>query len=234
MTPSELFRRNRNRWDYATWFSLDKGFFYVETPKVACTKIKLTLQEISGFPIPRDKQQIHYRREGRFVGSIVGHLDTCDEILASGMVYSFSFVRNPVDRLVSAYKDKIVRSRGPFWEKYRMQIRNMLELDALQDVRFEHFLNWVEETPDNMRDIHWRSQYNLLKPDIISYDKIGKQENFNSDFLEVMSAIGVRNADVLIDGRENATHEILDMNFNESIRRRIQSVYAKDFEFFNY
>jgi hypothetical protein len=234
MTPSQLFKTNMQRWNYATWLNVEKGFLYIETPKVACTKVKLTLQEISLLPLPENKENIHHRKNGDFVGSIGDHIDDCDLLLENKELLKFCFVRHPTERLVSAFKDKIQRSRGPFWERYRAKIRELMSLSDNSEIHFEHFVEWVRLTGDSSRDIHWRSQYNLLRPDVINYDRIGKMESFNEDFSAILNILGVPDTEKFVQGRENSTIKWPEVKTSSDTLSVIDEIYARDFQFFGY
>lgn len=166
----------------------------LETPKAACPRGKTTLQALCGLPLPKHSNQIHYRAPDhpeirRWVGNAVDAGPELEAHLATGRLHVFAFVRHPATRLVSAYRDKILRSEGPFWEGYRQQIRAHAGLAEGAGIALEHFVDWIADTPDDRRDIHWRSQVALLCPDIVPYGRIGRLERFATDFSEILKAI---------------------------------------------
>jgi len=234
---TEFFKKNRNRFEYASWVNLEKNFFYVETPKVACSTIKVALQRISGLPLPKNLMSIHYRNpKNLFVHNIFHYEAEITKILSSNNVFKFCFVRNPVSRLESAFKDKILNSRGSFWEKYRRDIRDMFSLSLNDEIDFECFVSYVKSLDDDKRDIHWRSQYSLLRPDIIPYDFIGKQENFAESFAYALGRIGVSEPFSYLDMKVNSSPNI-QKNKNdvaEQLKDEIREIYAKDVEVFGY
>lgn len=234
MKLSDLFKSAPQRWGYATWCDPSVGYLYVETPKAACTKIKLTLQALSGFPPPEKTVQIHYREGDQFVGSALDYVDEIDRLVSSGDLYCFSFVREPVDRFVSAFIDKIVLSRGPFWERYRTQIRETCNLLPQDEIRIGHFLDWVERTPDDQRDIHWRSQSRLLRRDVIPYQLIGHQEQFENDFARVLTALEASDPRGMAQGRENSRSARLSVEPSEGELGRIAEIYSDDYTVFGY
>lgn len=229
-----FFENNLKRMSYASWVDMDKGYLFIETPKVACTTIKVALQQISGFALPEKVMQIHYRTPAeKFVANISNYLECLDDI-ASDKVFKFAFVRNPYTRLISAYQDKIVNSKGDFWERYRTQIRVFNDLDSHQEIQFKHFINYVCALPDNKRDIHWRSQFNLLKPQIIPYNFIGKQERFNNDFSYVLERLQQANPEPFLAPTNQTEPVNLADFYDEELLSMVASAFEKDFSFFNY
>ena len=98
------------------------------------------------------------------------------------------FVRNPLDRLWSAYNSKFVNQNPKFLMKYGRDIlrrfRQQPSSTALQcgnDVSFLEFISFVtaEGTPDD--NVHWMSYHRLCRPCEVSYDFIGKLETFETD-----------------------------------------------------
>lgn len=231
---ANFFRRNPHRWSYATWCSIEKGFLYVENPKVACTTIKQVLQVLSGFQLPPNEQAIHYRSSAElFVPNIFEYIDEL-EIRDFRGVYIFSIVRDPATRLISAYKDKILRSKGKFWENYRREIRDMHCLEGDVEISIEHFVDYVEAKPDQSRDPHWRSQYALLNPNDIPYHRIGRFERFEDDFREIIGNIAPEDSTVEVL-ESNSTDGHLNLGVEMSaLCARIRSIYSNDCEFFGY
>lgn len=96
--------------------------------------------------------------------------------------YRFSFVRNPLTRLYSCYRDKVVNAQ---------QRRDRCTLSPYRihfGMSFEDFIERVAEIPDKYSDQHFRSQSALLvhRGELL-VDYWGKLERFAEDW-EVLSA----------------------------------------------
>ena len=109
------------------------------------------------------------------------------------------FVRHPLERLWSAYNDKIVSMVPYFLEKYgkamievyRTNPQNVSSLCA-HDVSFEEFVKYVTRIDQKQmkHNYHWAPFYEICFPCKIHYDIIGKLETFSSDIQIFFSKLG--------------------------------------------
>ena len=164
---------------------------YVEIPKVACTSLKVALArllevdlDVSGgnphvvdFPSPPEASCVD--RERLYPG-----------------LYAFAFVRNPWDRLVSCYRDKI---RGEVDGFTRFTVRPGVA-DCLAgfegffaNMSFEEFVSAVASIPDSDADEHFRSQSTFLMTaeGNIGVDFVGRYETLEDDFKRVCGRVGL-------------------------------------------
>ena len=102
------------------------------------------------------------------------------------------FVRDPFDRLVSAFRNKLEIGADKRLEygrdilrEYRTNVSEVL-LRTGEGVTFPEFLRFLSE--HGLDDRHWSPQYELCKPCHINYDFIGHYEN-----LEVEANYVIRN-----------------------------------------
>lgn len=102
----------------------------------------------------------------------------------------FLFVRDPFERLLSGYVDKMFLPITPYWlnlerfivEKFR-QKTSVSRVKCDEAVTFaefvEYFLN-SEQTNDR-KDMHFSSNFDHCRPCELDYDYIGKLETFEED-----------------------------------------------------
>ena len=109
--------------DYNWMFSSEHNLFYCSIPKVASTTMKKTLMESKGIGVSSDTDTIHEEAIGALSLSIWNTKTSVFRVpLAKSRRNPFSpskqskhsliIVRNPYERLVSAYRDKIVNKGG--------------------------------------------------------------------------------------------------------------------------
>lgn len=108
-------------------------------PKVANTSMKMAFAKVLGMKqFNKTPIGIHNHFIGMSPEQIA--MFDCPKVM---------FVRNPFDRLVSAWQSKLLdKTRHLTWDKYGMY----------PNMSFEEFARIVCKTPDSESDHHWRSQ----------------------------------------------------------------------------
>ena len=156
-----------------TWVSPTHKYFCMTIPKVACSKIKIVLQQLEGLPLPSHTLRIHYRDTPgmSFVPSI-SDFSTQDavKILTSPKWFRFCFVRNPYSRLFSAHK-QVVMDLTNAYVGFRESIRKSAGYPTPPDstpkmVGFGDFVRYIGEQSDKDRECpgHNRTGQDGLPP----------------------------------------------------------------------
>ena len=130
--------------------------------------------------------------------------------------FKFSFVRNPESRLISAWKDKVLKQNA--YQFSPVDHERMKNLD--------NFLTWVENFDIDTCEEHLRSQNTLI--DLKNIDFLGRFESFTEDFNFVLEKLNIesRNINTINKGIRS------DIEITESQRMRIHKIYEKDFQLF--
>ena len=130
--------------------------------------------------------------------------------------YKFAFVRHPVDRLLSAWRDKVCdRNMFGFSEGELHRMRSL-----------EHFLDWLEKQDVENCDEHLMVQHRLV--DLDRMDMIGRFERFDRDF-----AIVARKLDLAYEeGVHLNSSSPRDVQLTDPLRDRIQEIYRTDMDLF--
>lgn len=106
---------------------------------------------------------------------------------------SFTFVRNPWDRLASAYLSKIDRgSRVHDRQAVAVQgrIRALFGLRRGQHISFGQFVRWVVRQNTSNMNQHWKPHSERCDTLYTPYEFIGRYETMQEDILHVLGMLG--------------------------------------------
>jgi len=161
-----------DQYEYFKFFNIaihEYKCIYFFIPKVACTSLKKAVAEILGLNVRTEYHFYHY--------PFVTDWTLFDDY------FKFCFVRNPWDRLVSCYFNKLQTGFPPF-----------KRFGFSQNMSFSDFAMEVCRIPDNEADSHFRSQVRFLPQRCdkeFALDFIGKFENLTDDFKSICEKIGL-------------------------------------------
>lgn len=140
--------------------------------------------------------------------------------------FKFAFVRNPWDRLVSAYtflKKGGLNEQDRKWADF--------ELSRFDD--FESFVeNWL--TPENAKKwVHFLPQhYWVCNPHSqVMVDFVGRFENIDHDFQLVAARFGCSRSLSVINSSERRHYSFY---YSPKMRQKVGAVYKEDIEIFQY
>lgn len=110
--------------------------------------------------------------------------------------FTFTFVRNPWSRLVSAYTQKFLHRAHhpdspsrPVVESVCTVKSRPIDYDAA--ITFREFAEFIAAAPDAASlDYHWRPQHLYISN--VNVDFVGKIENMQADFESICARLGVR------------------------------------------
>jgi hypothetical protein len=137
--------------------------------------------------------------------------------------FKFTFVRNPYDRLISGWTNKVINGgSGGGLQGIKSPERLM---------NFDYFVDWLINQNPNEINIHYRPQALLVPPEV---DFTGRTESIERDLQFVLSQVG-------LDVRQRIPHEnstgprrINLMDIKSSTIKSINILYREDFERFDY
>lgn len=195
-------------------------------------------------------------------------LDDIQRVFDDPSFLKFGFVRNPFDRIISAYLDKIATwpiHSDPYQEQmyslYGHDVSKRLEANITKP-SFPKFLHDVAavlclprtlstdlNNPDayedntSRRDMHWRPQVELLHPDLIHLDFVGRFENIDNDRQVVLEWMyrhtdrrmphdSSRKLHATNPGHKIRLYEML--RTDHDLRDLVLDTYKKDFETFHF
>lgn len=141
--------------------------------------------------------------------------------------FKFTFIRNPWDRLVSAYH--FLRGGG-----YGVADRNWFDRELSNYRDFDEFVrNWLRQ--ENIhKHIHFHPQVEFLEDQNnsgIKVDFIGLYENIESDFTHIATRLGVSNR---LQKGNASSHKSYKDYYCETTREIVRKIYLRDIERFGY
>ena len=134
--------------------------------------------------------------------------------------FSFAFVRNPWERLVSCYKNKIEHQQAP----------HMIE-KLHGSTNFEDFVKFVTQQDLTQCDPHFRLQSELIDLNTVNF--IGRHERFANDLLEIFSILNIQH-EKLFEKNTSGAGEELNEFYTPNLIDKVAKAYKKDIQCFGY
>ncbi|XP_027017020.1 carbohydrate sulfotransferase 8-like [Tachysurus fulvidraco] len=223
---------------------------YCEVPKAGCSNWKRVLMVLAGVASTTHKinhDTVHY-------GNHLTRLDSLDQDAVSERLHSYTkvlFIREPMERLVSAFRDKFESPNSyyhpvfgkPIISKYRVNASKSA-LRTGSGVTFQEFIRYLLDVhrPIGM-DIHWEPVSQLCSPCLLDYDFIGKFETIEEEANFLLKRVGAPKnltfptfKDRNPEAARTTTH-ITQRYFTQlsaSDRQRVYDFYYMDYLMFNY
>jgi hypothetical protein len=197
---------------------------------IECCAVDLPLQKpyFSGYHLTiSDSHKFVWFRNAKVCTRTIYHLLNTEYSINGGHIkfdprkykkyFKFAFVRNPWDRVVSCYFNKVVtKSHPPFAICYGKS--------------FEEFVYFINSCDLTQVDIHIQLQTKLIPLEHVDF--VGRMERFSKDIKYVLKRIGMNCGEIQ---RYNASkHEHYSQYYNNITRRIIADKYKADIEAFGY
>lgn len=213
---------------------------YCYVPKAACANWKKVIQVMQGrYPSFKSIRKTNHTA-----------LDFINKYKPDQIAYrlqhyfKFTFVRHPLSRLVSAFRNKLheeklvdmQRRYGiPIIKKYRKNFDPNTKGD---DVKFEEFVHYLVDVPTVQMNEHWRPFVELCQPCHVSYDFLGVFENLTYEANAVLEHVHTKVRWPERQGFYNpTTADDITKLYKEvpaSLVHQLLAKYKMDFDFFQY
>lgn len=240
--PRQFTAKKHARPRYNYIIHNDHRFVYLWIHKVACSSVKAALLPLFDLdPTPYERVLPDGRRHF-IVHDVFRNTEyqvSGGEFLDSGRYeeyFKFAFTRNPFDRLVSCYRNKIDRPRIP---QYMLASAEQSEVAFYPHMSFAEFVEVVCYIPNRLADGHFRPQHLTIcdREGNIAADYVGSFENIEEDFAYVKQRIGKPDLELPERNRKRPTKSdpFNYRNFYDSkLKELVYERYEKDFETFGY
>ena len=107
------------------------------------------------------------------------NLQDSDRVERMKKYWKVAILRNPLERLVSAYRDKIIgENRKPHEKEWANEI---MEMYNVSDVTFETYLQWIVDTPNKVLNEHFTPLFILASPCIVRYHYYGNFKRLSEE-----------------------------------------------------
>lgn len=145
----------------------------------------------------------------------------------------FMFVREPFERLLSGYVDKLFSPNAAYWNfigkyivsKFRENASNH-SAECGHDITFQEFVEYFiySQSTNERRDAHFVPSFEHCRPCEIEYDYIGKMETFKEDTFHILHKLKLENLVKFTNFQnETETDAIIDtVEYVYSMRRPVQ------------
>ncbi|CAL1528957.1 unnamed protein product, partial [Lymnaea stagnalis] len=214
--------------------------------KVASTNLGRIFAIMAGLfnssdPDDIDPEQVH---------TIINHRETHlsefpinDIIYRINTYYKFVFVRDPFERLLSAFIDKFSPPRPGYFEKIAKNIVRIYRKSSFhwKPIAFPEFIEYVSEAGRVIRtDNHWMPFHELSRPCELRYDFVGTIYTMHDDLQHVLRHSGLTGV-VKIPEQKAArslheTDKYLQQYYSQvpkKVLKKLYDVYHYDYELFN-
>ncbi len=209
----------------------ERRIVYISIPKVACTSIKLAIEGTRGQLTSTEEgvMSVHKKLTSKCTHSL--NRRTAD-------YYIFAFVRNPFDRLVSCYEDKVrkpAQHNGHYFfsSAYnRVFLKQLLGAEFHPNMSFDEFVRLVARVPDIIADGHFKSQYSSLYRNGKRIPHfIGRFEHLNEDWKSIADKFGL--AELTANNRTDRSRW-MDYYTSRETTELAHQRFKKDIESFDY
>lgn len=208
---------------------------FAKNSKAACTSVAHAIFQVaSGEQYSgRIHQELDVLSQGR------DHWETNMSRLSSPLYKSVTFVRHPVDRIESAFRDFVMERRNPNHIYHAAQFRKFGYSENRSEYEnFNVFLDYVEASHEMSRlrtDRHWRLQVDNVGWGRFRYDYIGRVETLAKDMKAFLIMAGVEEeAAARVASIRKNTSRSAERIASKALISRIEKLYAEDFEAFGY
>jgi len=236
LEPQEVSARLR----YCTFVSIPHRYMYFAVPKAGCTGMKWLLHSLeNGGPVKgglgdTSRRMFIHHRSNVPLPSIVDLDDAKQKhVLQSPDFLRMTIVRNPYDRLISAWRSKVVLCEPGFEQIYLVLKGQIPHHKSKPRISFEEFVQYLASRCDvRTANGHWRRQTDHTFFTSLNFSWVGKLERLSETLQQFQLHLG-RNEPLRFEER-NASIEFDHVGFDLRLANMISDLYRPDFDTLGY
>jgi len=173
--------------------------------------------------------------------SLRSHGVSLQSALSTSLV--FTIVRHPLERLVSAYRDKFqfAKKYAYIYNNYAGQVMNTTSAGSRTSRRpsFSDFVNYLLRTPVDQYNDHWVPYWLHCHLCEVEYDVIAKMETITEDTDFIANKSGLSNFNISLPwANKKRSKEDVTLDYIKQLSltqvERLYEIYKPDFEMFDY
>jgi hypothetical protein len=230
--------RRQKPWDGRAIALHQHRAIYYLVPKVACSSLTAVCVDMLGFVLAPGAWKPAVFRSDSFDGAIDRNKRDAAKISVANAdrlqdYWRFAFVRNPYDRLVSCFSEKL-REDGPDGLFVNGVARSLLRFDRFfRGMSFAEFVQAVAGISDEDADPHFRSQVSFVCSSAgeLKVDFIGHFESLGADVSRLAERLGV---EIELPHLLKSQRDSYEAYYDDATRRIVRDRYVDDFRLLGY
>ncbi|XP_071399940.1 carbohydrate sulfotransferase 8-like [Centroberyx affinis] len=224
---------------------------YCEVPKVGCSNWKRVLMILGGSTASSIRDIPHNTVH---TDNHLRRLESYSRVDIDKVLHSYTkllFVREPFERLVSAFRDKFESPNSYYHHLFGRQIidryrpnATLVDLQTGDGVTFREFVLYLLDVnrPVGM-DIHWEPVSQLCNPCLLQYNFIGKFESIEEEANFLLQSIGApsnltypnfKDRNPLEERTSSKITESYFAQLTSTERQKVYDFYYTDYVMFNF
>lgn len=223
----------------------DKKLIYLSIPKCGCSTVKLFLRLLYGQERSEAISQLHTPISGPLLSiDDIGGTEALVNIIETPDIHIFSVLRNPLDRLISCYKNKFldasVETRQVFVSQLEIGNKSspiIASLGAGGDLLFSDFVDLVACQKPLYMNEHWRPVQNQLlgiHPDRLTLFDLASMSSALKYILQVTGKETIEDLDTFSYSPHSTNSEGVHERLSNETINKFLTVYARDMYLFMY
>ena len=226
--------RKHKTFRFYLWTMEDLGLGYVATPKVASNIIRGLIRQHQAKILFNHDEDIKHNKEfkTKLDKQIKRSVKPSQVRALKGDQYLFSFVRNPLARLYSCYRDKVLNA------EQRRSNCTLSPYGIEFGMSFDEFVLRIAEIPDTKANDHFRSLHTFLTYQGNSFvDYVGKLEHLDEDWQPLKEKFGLDCPQTDKCNRRVSAGPAIpfkDLPYTMETAEVAINRYARDIELYNY